>query len=91
MNDADIEILRTQAEKFLSADEAYMKVLRELQEELRRINKQIEVLAAFGGLAAEGRVTALEAAAYARELELEYMEREELKDQEAWEVTEGAF
>lgn len=44
MNDADIEILRTQAEKFLSADEAYMKVLRELQEELRRINKQIEAL-----------------------------------------------
>ena len=36
-------------------------------------------------------LAALEAAAYARELELEYMEREELKDQEAWEVTEGAF
>lgn len=41
----------------------------------------------------------LEAAAYARELELEYMERKELLEkvqsnqawQSAWEVTEGAF
>lgn len=36
-------------------------------------------------------LAAIEAAAYAHELELEYMEREELKDQEAWEVTDGAF
>jgi hypothetical protein len=41
----------------------------------------------------------LEAAAYARELELEYMERRELLEkvqsnewaQSAWEVTDGAF
>lgn len=44
-------------------------------------------------------LAALEAAAYARELELEYMERKELLEKEqsndgwqsAWEVTEGAF
>lgn len=44
-------------------------------------------------------LAALEAAAYARELELEYMERKELLEkvqsnewaQSAWEVTEGAF
>lgn len=44
-------------------------------------------------------MAALEAAAYARELELEYMERKELLEkvqsnerwQSAWEVTEGAF
>jgi hypothetical protein len=44
-------------------------------------------------------LAALEAAAYARELELEYMERKELLEkvqsnegwQSAWKVTEGAF
>ena len=44
-------------------------------------------------------LAALEAAAYARELELEYMERKELLEKEqskerrefTWEVTEGAF
>lgn len=44
-------------------------------------------------------MAAIEAAAYARELELEYMERKELLEkvqsnegwQSAWEVTEGAF
>jgi hypothetical protein len=44
-------------------------------------------------------MAAIEAAAYARELELEYMERRELLEkvqsnegwQSAWEVTEGAF
>jgi len=44
-------------------------------------------------------LAALEAAAYQRELELEYMERRELLEkvqsnegwQSAWEVTEGAF
>ena len=44
-------------------------------------------------------LAAIEAAAYAHELELEYMEREELREksaelrgvQSAWEVTDGAF
>ena len=44
-------------------------------------------------------LAALETAAYARELELEYMERKELLEKSAelrgvqsvWEVTEGAF
>jgi len=44
-------------------------------------------------------LAALEAAAYAHELELQYMERKELLEkvqsnggwQSAWEVTEGAF
>ena len=38
------------------------------------------------------QLAADEAAAYQRELELEWMEREELKEElSTWEVTEGAF
>ena len=44
MNDADIELLRSRAEMFLKGDEAYMKILREMHEELKRMRAEIEKL-----------------------------------------------
>jgi hypothetical protein len=60
-------------------------LLRGSSEKFAKAGKCEEVTMEDEQLAAD------EAAAYQRELELQWLEREELKELDPWEVTEGAF